>query len=103
MMKKLLLSFINRGGGGAAMDEQFKSVLDQCIDRINEGESPDACLANYPDYAEELESLLSVLFDAKQTCAAIPESAAMEAIQYRLEIATAEIEDAPEKAWWKAF
>lgn len=39
-------------------DIQFIEALNDCIDRMNDGQSLQSCLAAYPDYAEQLESLL---------------------------------------------
>lgn len=36
----------------------FTTVLDKCLERLKAGESISACLERYPEYAEDLESLL---------------------------------------------
>ena len=41
-------------------EEQLSEILDLCIERIQSGESPDNVLGDYPDDAEELNSLLGI-------------------------------------------
>ncbi len=52
-----------------ALDIQMKNnlgrILDECIDRINRGESFEACLTDYPDYRAELTPLLHAMLDTK--------------------------------------
>lgn len=38
--------------------KDFDTILDECVDRINHGEKIEACLADYPQYARQLEPLL---------------------------------------------
>jgi hypothetical protein len=45
--------------------DKFDKILDECIDRINRGESIEACLADFPEYSEALEPLLSAMLEAK--------------------------------------
>ena len=40
------------------MRDDIEKILDECIDRMNGGESMKDCLASYPDRAEKLQSLL---------------------------------------------
>jgi hypothetical protein len=47
------------------MMDDLNKILDECIDRINRGESVDACLNEYPDYKEELGILLSTMLETK--------------------------------------
>lgn len=47
------------------MTDNFEKILDDCIDRINRGESFDSCLADYPDYAEQLKPLLQAVLTSK--------------------------------------
>ncbi|MBC8335431.1 MAG: hypothetical protein ISR59_08165 [Anaerolineales bacterium] len=42
------------------MKHDFDSILDLCIERMAAGESLDACLADYPEHANELEALLKI-------------------------------------------
>ncbi|MFA5374262.1 MAG: beta-propeller domain-containing protein [Dehalococcoidia bacterium] len=43
------------------MRDDLEKILDECIDRMNSGESLEDCLASYPDRAEELRPLLSAV------------------------------------------
>ena len=36
------------------MTDNLDKIIDECIDRINRGESVTACLTDYPEYSEEL-------------------------------------------------
>ena len=38
----------------------FYTVLDECLARLRRGEAPEACLADYPEQATELESPLAL-------------------------------------------
>lgn len=40
------------------MDRDFDLLLDECLDRLNGGQSVEECLALYPQFAEEIEPLL---------------------------------------------
>jgi len=40
------------------MKDNIEKILDECIDRISNGESLESCLASYPEHAEELRPLL---------------------------------------------
>ena len=42
------------------MNGEFVEALNDCVERITNGESVQACLNRYPDYAEELRPLLDV-------------------------------------------
>lgn len=43
------------------MNGDFDRILDECIDRINSGESIDQCLKRYPEFADDLAPLLSTM------------------------------------------
>ena len=47
------------------MKNDLNDILDECIDRINQGESVEACLNDYPKYREELYPLLYTMRDTK--------------------------------------
>jgi hypothetical protein len=47
------------------MKDKFDKIIDECIDRINRGESIEACLTDYPEYSEALEPLLSAMLETK--------------------------------------
>ena len=54
------------------MTDNFEKILDNCIDRINRGESLDSCLADYPDYAERLLPSLQAMAIAKEAYSFVP-------------------------------
>ncbi len=47
------------------MRDNLDKILDECIDRINCGESVEACLTDYPEYSKELGPLLSAMLETK--------------------------------------
>lgn len=47
------------------MKDNLDKILDECIDRINRGESIESCLTDYPEYSEALEPLLSAMLETK--------------------------------------
>ena len=64
------------------MPEAFDKILDECIDRINRGDSLEDCLADYPEYTQQLEPFLQVMLEARETYAFVPSTTAkMEARQ----------------------
>jgi hypothetical protein len=48
------------------MKVEFDSVLENCLDRLVQGETLQACLSRYPEHAAELEPLLSVATRVKR-------------------------------------
>ena len=47
------------------MRDNLDKILDECIDRINRGESVEACLADYPECSGKLRPLLSAMLETK--------------------------------------
>lgn len=72
------------------MKDELEKILDECIDRINRGESIDACLADYPDYREELSPLLTVMLETKTTYSFTPSTRARSLNRQRFTTALAE-------------
>jgi hypothetical protein len=54
------------------MTKDFNEILDACIDRINQGDSLEACLADYPAHAEKLEHLLSAMRQTQEAYSFVP-------------------------------
>ena len=79
------------------MSKNMDLLLDECIDRINSGESIQACLAHYPEHAAELEPLLLALSDAGEICSDMPEAEARFKMRQRLESAATAGERSPHK------
>jgi hypothetical protein len=47
--------------------EDFERILDECIDRVNRGDTVADCLSDYPAYSERLRPLLESMHDVKKT------------------------------------
>jgi hypothetical protein len=69
------------------MENDFDKILDECIDRINRGDSIDSCLAHYPDLSEQLRPLLQVVFKARDTYSFVPSPSAKRAARERFNAA----------------
>ena len=54
------------------MSEDFERILDECVDRINRGESPADCLSQYPEYADKLRPMLKSMHAVQKTYAFTP-------------------------------
>ena len=74
------------------MADNFDKILDECIDRINCGESLEACLADYPRYVEQLEPLLRAMLDTKMAYTFTPSATAKRAARQRFNTALEELE-----------
>ncbi|MDD5093288.1 MAG: DUF4382 domain-containing protein [Dehalococcoidia bacterium] len=58
------------------MKRAFDQILDECIDRLNGGESVEECLKLYPEFAAELEPLLIAALEFRSGLAFMPSAAA---------------------------
>ena len=47
------------------MKDRFDNIIDECIDRINRGESIESCLKDYPEHRDALEPILSAMLKTK--------------------------------------
>jgi hypothetical protein len=74
------------------MKDDFNEILDECIDRINRGEAMDSCLADYPDYAEQLRSLLHTIVTARGAYSFTPSLEAKMAFRQRFDATIEEME-----------
>ncbi len=74
------------------MVNNFDKILDECIDRINRGEKLEACFADYPEYAEQLEPLLQAMLHAKETYSFAPSAGAKKVARQRFNTALEELE-----------
>ena len=54
------------------MGKEFEQILDACIDRLNRGESIEACLKDYPEQAGELAPLLRAMTQTQQNYSFVP-------------------------------
>jgi len=69
------------------MSKDLDKLLDKCIDRMNEGESLEECLASYPEQAKELEPLLRAVWDFRGAFSLIPRASAKSVTRRRLDAA----------------
>ncbi len=74
------------------MANNFDKILDRCIDRINRGESLEACLTEYPDYVERLESILRAMLQTKTAYSFLPSASAKKTARQHFNAAVAELE-----------
>ncbi len=54
------------------MADDFDRILDECVDRINRGDSLSDCLSDYPMHAERLRPLLQSMWGVQKTYAFTP-------------------------------
>ncbi|MFQ6121640.1 MAG: DUF4382 domain-containing protein [Dehalococcoidales bacterium] len=69
------------------MNKDLNILLDKCIDRMNEGDSLEECLASYPEQAKDLEPLLRAIWDVRDACSPMPRATAKSAARQRLDAA----------------
>ena len=69
------------------MSEDFDRILDECVDRINRGESPADCLSRYPAYADRLRPMLESMQAVRKTYAFTPSPDAKRAARQRFHAA----------------
>ncbi len=74
------------------MTDDFDRILDECVDRINRGERLEACLADYPDYADQLEPLLQAILQTQEAASFVPSASAKRAARQRFNDALEELE-----------
>ena len=66
------------------MSDKFDRILNDCIDRINGGQSIESCLERYKEHADELKPMLMVMFDVKGAFDSVPTAAAKQRAKQRL-------------------
>jgi hypothetical protein len=54
------------------MTNEFDMILDKCIDRLSRGESLEKCLADYPEYKDQLEPLLKAMTETVAAYSFVP-------------------------------
>lgn len=74
------------------MKDDFNEILDRCIDRINRGEEIDSCLADYPNYAEQLGPLLQAMVTAREAYSFMPSPSTKRAARERFNAAIEDLE-----------
>ncbi len=65
------------------MADSFEHALDRCLDRINSGERIEACLADYPQHAAQLEPLLRAALRTRDAYTFTPSAEAKQAARER--------------------
>jgi hypothetical protein len=75
------------------MPEELAQILDRCIDRLNAGEKLEACLADYPQYADQLRPLLQAMSQTKEAYAFMPSISAKAAARQRFTAAWQKLEE----------
>jgi hypothetical protein len=53
------------------MPERFENILDECLERMRQGESVEQCLARYPELAAELAPLLRVAMASQKASSTV--------------------------------
>ena len=79
------------------MADRFDNILDTCIDRINRGERIEDCLADYPEYARELEPLLRSILLTKNAYSFVPRASAKQRAWQKFAAALRESDQRQEK------
>jgi hypothetical protein len=69
------------------MSEDFNGILDECIDRINQGDNPEDCLSDYAAHAERLRPLLESVRDVRKTYGFVPSPDAKRAARQKFHAA----------------
>ncbi len=77
-------------------NNEFNNILDECLERLINGEAIEACLAGYPEHAEELEPLLRTALEARKAAAIKPRPEFRDRAAYDFQAAIREME--PEKS-----
>ena len=65
------------------MADELERILDECIDRIGRGESPEKCLGDYPEHAKKLEPLLRAMTQTKAAYSFVPSADAKRTARLR--------------------
>ena len=69
------------------MSDKFDKILNDCIDRINQGHTVEDCLADYPERADDLQPMLESMLFAKGGFASIPTDSTRQRARQRMMIA----------------
>jgi hypothetical protein len=48
--------------------KDFDRILDECIERVNRGDTTADCLSDYPAYSEKLRPVLETVHDIREAC-----------------------------------
>jgi hypothetical protein len=84
------------------MNNEIDRIIDECIDRINRGESIAACLQDYPKQAKEIEPLLRAMTQTQQSYSFVPATEAKRTARQRFYAALEKQQRQP-SFWQKVF
>ena len=73
-------------------ENEFDSILDECLERVIKGESVEQCLADYPEYTATLEPLLRLALDTKVATAIEPRPEFRDRARYQFQNAIRDME-----------
>jgi hypothetical protein len=79
--------------------DNITAILDVCLERIRHGESPEACLLDYPDQADELAPLLMAVRQARSLQMPALSTQARQNIRRQLHQAVAARQPAPRRTF----
>ena len=79
------------------MTKDFDEILDACIDRINQGDSLEACLLDYPAHAERLEHLLRAMRQTQEAYSFVPSADAKKEARQRFNATLERLEQRRQK------
>jgi len=75
-----------------AMSDRFEKIINECIDRINGGNTIESCIADHTEHAAELEPMLNAMFATKSAFASVPSAPARQRARQRMLAALRESE-----------
>jgi len=78
--------------------EEFDNILDECLQRLLDGDSIEQCLADYPAFAYELSPLLHTAMEAKMAASVQPRPEFRERARYQFQQALRDIDFKPERS-----
>lgn len=67
------------------MAERFENLLNECIDRVLQGETVEQCLARHPEQAKDLEPLLRTAIAAREASAVDPRPEFKAQVRYQVQ------------------
>ena len=72
------------------MAKTFDEIFDECVDRVNRGDSIEDCLADYPEHSAELEPVFKAMLQTRQAYQFVPSPLVKDANRQRFNAALAE-------------
>ncbi len=81
------------------MANDFEKILDECIDRVNRGQAIESCLADHPEYAEQIGPLLQMMSQTKEAYEFTPSDDAKRTARLKLHAAI----DKRKESFWQRW